>query len=149
EGEARQGHLLSELTHRVRNILGVIQAIARHTLRGDKTNKDLIERFEGRLSALASAHTLLVESDWKGTDLAELVNQQLAPYRPQQPQRRGRVGIEGGAVLFASRSRHAVRSGPARTRHQCRQARRARQSQWQSCSYMEPKSAEQHRGSPL
>jgi two-component system, chemotaxis family, CheB/CheR fusion protein len=60
--ESRQRLLLSELTHRVRNILAVVQAIARHTLRGDLTNKELIERFEGRLSALAGAHTLLVES---------------------------------------------------------------------------------------
>jgi len=97
DGEARQRLLLSELTHRVRNILAVIQAIARHTLRGDQTNKDLIERFEGRLSALASAHTLLVESDWKGADLAELANQQLAPYRPQQ---QDRLRIEGERILL-------------------------------------------------
>jgi two-component system CheB/CheR fusion protein len=97
EGEARQRLLLSELTHRVRNILAVIQAIARHTLRGDQTSKDLIERFEGRLSALASAHTLFVESDWKGADLAELASQQLAPYRPQQSDR---LRIEGERVLL-------------------------------------------------
>jgi two-component system CheB/CheR fusion protein len=97
EGESRQRLLLSELTHRVRNILAVIQAIARHTLRGDQTSKELIQRFEGRLSALASAHTLLVESDWKGADLAELANQQLAPYRPQQPDR---LRIQGEPILL-------------------------------------------------
>jgi two-component system, chemotaxis family, CheB/CheR fusion protein len=87
EGEARQRLLLSELTHRVRNILTVIQAIARHTLRGDQTSKELIERFEGRLSALASAHTLLVDSEWKGAGLAELARQQLAAYVPPKADR--------------------------------------------------------------
>jgi two-component system CheB/CheR fusion protein len=96
-GEARQRLLLSELTHRVRNILAVIQAIARHTLRADPANKELIDSFEGRLSALASAHTLLVESDWKGADLGELAQQQLAAYRPRPPDR---LRIEGEPVLL-------------------------------------------------
>jgi two-component system, chemotaxis family, CheB/CheR fusion protein len=96
-GEARQRLLLSELTHRVRNILAVIQAIARHTLRPDQTNKELIDRFEGRLAALASAHTLLVESEWKGADLGELAQQQLAAYRPRPPDR---LRIEGEPVLL-------------------------------------------------
>jgi two-component system CheB/CheR fusion protein len=97
EGEARQRLLLGELTHRVRNILTVIQAIARHTLRADQTSKELIDRFEGRLAALASAHTLLVESDWKGAGLAELAQQQLAAYAPQKPDR---LRIEGEPVLL-------------------------------------------------
>jgi two-component system CheB/CheR fusion protein len=97
EGEARQRLLLGELTHRVRNILTVIQAIARHTLRADQTNKELIDRFEGRLSALANAHTLLVESEWKGAGLADLAQQQLAAYAPQQPDR---LRIEGAPVLL-------------------------------------------------
>jgi two-component system, chemotaxis family, CheB/CheR fusion protein len=48
---------------------------------------DFIGRFEGRVSALASAHTLLVSSDWKGADLAELARQQLAPYVTDNPNR--------------------------------------------------------------
>ena len=97
EVEARQRLLLSELTHRVRNILTVIQAIARHTLRGEPSNKELLDRFEGRLAALANAHTLLVESDWKGAGLAEMARQQLAPYAPQQA---GRLRIEGEPVAL-------------------------------------------------
>jgi two-component system, chemotaxis family, CheB/CheR fusion protein len=97
EGEGRQRLLLGELTHRVRNILTVIQAIARHTLRGDPSNKELLERFEGRLAALAQAHNLLVDSDWQGAGLAELARQQLAPYAPQQPDR---LRIEGEPVLL-------------------------------------------------
>jgi two-component system, chemotaxis family, CheB/CheR fusion protein len=97
EGEGRQQLLLSELTHRVRNILAVIQAVARHTLRADQTSKELIDRFEGRLAALANAHTLLVESEWKGADLAQLTRQQLAAFAPQQPDR---LKIEGESVIL-------------------------------------------------
>jgi two-component system CheB/CheR fusion protein len=97
--EARHRLLLSELTHRVRNILTMIQAIARHTLRGDQANKELLHRFEGRLAALASAHNLLVESDWQGASVAELARQQLAPYAPQQQER---LRIDGEPVLLSA-----------------------------------------------
>ena len=78
--ERRLRLLLGELTHRVRNTLAVIQAIARHTMRNSKSKEDFAERFEARLSALASAHSLLVNSDWQGANFAELARQQLAPY---------------------------------------------------------------------
>ncbi len=85
--ERRLQLLLGELTHRVRNTLAVIQAIARHTMRNSKSKEDFAERFEARLSALASAHSLLVSSDWQGADFAELARQQLAPYITDNPDR--------------------------------------------------------------
>src|SRR5262249_12253185 len=36
---------------------------------------------EGRIKALARAHTLLSDSRWRGADLATLVAEELAPYR--------------------------------------------------------------------
>ena len=120
--ERRLQLLLGELTHRVRNTLAVIQAIARHTLRNSQSKEDFVERFEGRLSALAAAHTLLVGSDWKGADLAELARQQLAPYITDNPDR---CACRATPVSLAGRSRDARWSGPARTRNQCRKIRLA------------------------
>src|SRR5215468_7189082 len=85
--EQRQRLLMSELTHRVRNILAVIQAIARYTLRSEVPRDQLIGRFEGRLSALAGAHTLLVQSEWKGADLRELARQQLDAHAADKAER--------------------------------------------------------------
>jgi len=64
--EEQQKLLLGELTHRVKNTLAVVQAIAHQTQRYSKSSEDFIERLDGRLSALAAAHSLLVASDWKG-----------------------------------------------------------------------------------
>ena len=97
DSERRQRLLISELTHRVRNILAVIQAVARYTLRSDAPKEQLIERFEGRLSALAGAHTLLVQSEWKGADLRNLARQQLAAHAAADPDR---VRIEGEPILL-------------------------------------------------
>jgi two-component system CheB/CheR fusion protein len=99
EWERRQQLLLSELTHRVKNTLAVVQAIAHQTSRNTSSNKDFVERFDGRLAALASAHGLLVESDWKGADVGALARQQLQPYVPANSKR---IQIEGPPVTLTA-----------------------------------------------
>src|SRR5262249_19197386 len=78
--EAQQRLLLGELTHRVKNTLAVVQSIAHQTRRLSNSDEDFTDRLDGRLTALAAAHSLLVDSDWKGADLATLVRVQLAPH---------------------------------------------------------------------
>jgi two-component system CheB/CheR fusion protein len=95
--EQRQRLLMRELTHRVRNILSVIQAVARYTLRSDVPREQLLARFDGRLAALAGAHNLLVDSEWKGADLRDLARQQLGAYPTDNPDR---VRIEGEPILL-------------------------------------------------
>jgi len=84
-GEQRLRLLLSELTHRVKNTLTIVQAIAHQTERNSPSKQEFITRFDGRLSALASAHSLLVESDWKGAELGALARDQLKPYASDRP----------------------------------------------------------------
>jgi two-component system CheB/CheR fusion protein len=95
--ERRQQLLLNELTHRVKNTLSVVQAIAHHTLRNSASSEDFVERFDGRLSALANSHGLLVESDWKGTDFAALAREQLAPYISGNP---ARLRLDGEPLIL-------------------------------------------------
>jgi two-component system CheB/CheR fusion protein len=96
--ESRQRLLLRELTHRVKNTLAVIQSMVHQTWRNSPSVEDFIERLDGRVAALAGSHTLLVETDWQGTDLRSQVDSQLAAYISDQP---GRVRIEGGLVKLA------------------------------------------------
>ncbi len=79
EAEERQVLLAREVDHRARNTLAVIQSIIRLTRA--KSVKDYIQAIEGRIKALARAHTLLSDSRWNGADLATLVADELAPYR--------------------------------------------------------------------
>jgi two-component system CheB/CheR fusion protein len=95
--DARQKLLLSELTHRVKNTLAVVQAIARQTLRSSESNDDFIEHFDGRLAALSRAHGLLVESDWRGANLAALARQELEPYTSEWPER---LQLKGPAIIL-------------------------------------------------
>jgi len=94
--EECQRLLLGELTHRVRNTLAVVQAIAHQSLRTPGSTEDFVERFDGRLAALASAHTLLVNSEWRGADLATLARSQLEAVTPNS----ARVRISGEPVTL-------------------------------------------------
>src|SRR5262249_41462115 len=93
--EQQQRLLLGELTHRVKNTLTIVQAIAHQTQRYSASRDDFIARFDGRLSALADSHALLVESDWRGADFATLVRRQLDPYVSDNP---ARIKIAGETI---------------------------------------------------
>jgi two-component system CheB/CheR fusion protein len=44
------------------------------------------DKFLGRLSALARAHSLLLDGQWRGADLKELAEQALQAYRGEHPE---------------------------------------------------------------
>jgi PAS domain S-box-containing protein len=91
EAEERQTLLAREVDHRARNALAVIQSIIRLTRA--KSVDDYVPAIEGRIKALARAHTLLSDSRWHGADLATLVAEELAPYRTGD-----KVGMNGPDV---------------------------------------------------
>jgi PAS domain S-box-containing protein len=84
-----EGHLrliVKELSHRTKNLMAVVQAISWQTARKSADLKAFEERFAQRLDALSRSHDLLVERDWKGVLLADLVRAQLEPFldRPEE-----------------------------------------------------------------
>jgi PAS domain S-box-containing protein len=70
--------LMQEINHRARNLLSLVQAIARQTATRDPEN--FIERFTERIQALAANQDLLVRNEWQGVNLEDLVRTQLAHF---------------------------------------------------------------------
>jgi two-component sensor histidine kinase len=66
---------MREVNHRSKNMLSLVLSIARQTAVHDPG--DFIERFAGRVQALAANQDLLVRNEWQGVDLKELVRAQL------------------------------------------------------------------------
>jgi two-component system CheB/CheR fusion protein len=85
--ETQQKLLLGELTHRVKNTLTVVQSIAHQTRRFSKSYEEFTDSLDGRIAALAAAHSLLVDSDWRGADLATLARRQFEPHVGGNPDR--------------------------------------------------------------
>jgi PAS domain S-box-containing protein len=83
ERKAAEDHiqfLMHEISHRSKNLLTVIQSIARRTARTAGTMEEFENRFERRLQGLAASHDVLVRENWHGAPLADLVRQQLVPF---------------------------------------------------------------------
>ncbi len=70
--------LLREVSHRSRNLLQIVQAVAMQTANHSQRGEDFLDKFRGRLQALASAQDLVTESNWRGTLFQSLVTAQLA-----------------------------------------------------------------------
>ncbi|HEV2532943.1 sensor histidine kinase [Phenylobacterium sp.] len=80
--EERQELLTNEVNHRANNLLSVVQSIVRLT-RSDDVDS-LRDSINGRIQALARAHSLLAKSRWLGADLQRLVSEELAPYMGEE-----------------------------------------------------------------
>lgn len=70
--------LMNEINHRSKNMLGVIQAIARNTAAKDP--KEFIASFGERVNGLAASNDLLVRNGWRPVELEALIRSQLAPF---------------------------------------------------------------------
>ena len=74
EAKQRQEMLKSELSHRLKNILAMVQAIVSQTLRSTKDFKGAREVLSSRIVALARAQDILFAGSVESADLATIVH---------------------------------------------------------------------------
>ena len=91
----RQQILLAELQHRTRNMLALVQAVARRTLRNATSLEAFAGEYESRLAALSRVQGLIASSAEATLDLRELVEAELRAHWDNDAER---VSIEGPAV---------------------------------------------------
>lgn len=75
--EETQRLLINELNHRIMNTLATVQAIAGQSLRRSPSPEAFVTSFNGRIQALANAHSLLTAGVFQGAELQRLVHDQL------------------------------------------------------------------------
>ncbi len=75
--ENMQRMLLNELSHRIKNTLATVQAIATQTLRSAKDSTEFTTSFSGRIQALGRAHAILTQSSAASADVTELIRSQI------------------------------------------------------------------------
>lgn len=97
--EAHQKLLVSELTHRVKNLLTVVQGMVHQTGKSTASVPEFVKKLDGRINALADSQKLLVDSVWGGADLRGLIERQLAPYIGEDG---ARVALSGEAVVLSA-----------------------------------------------
>ncbi|HWX50453.1 MAG TPA: HWE histidine kinase domain-containing protein [Roseomonas sp.] len=99
--EERQTLLMREVDHRAKNVLAVVQSIIRLSQVDNPTH--FAAAVEGRVGALARAHTLLARENWSGGDLRRLIEGELTAYLRSE-----RVMIYGAGIWLAPEAVQAI-----------------------------------------
>jgi two-component sensor histidine kinase len=103
ELEDHKNALISELDHRVKNVLATVLTIAYRTQETSSSMAEFIAALEGRIKSMATTHKLLSRRRWQGIPLAELVRYELAPYATTSNAR-----IDGPDVVLRAEAGQAL-----------------------------------------
>ena len=103
--EEHQRFLMRELSHRSKNLLAIIQAIASHTARSAASLLDFKDRFSQRLLGIAASHDVLIRQNWEGAPLADLILQQVDPFAGAEE---ARLLLEGPDVSVSPSAAQAL-----------------------------------------
>ena len=97
--EADQRLLNQELSHRMKNTLAMVQAIAQQTLKGGGRTARPWTRSASVCTRWPSAHDVLLQTSWASTDLGPLVRAVLSTF-----DRGERFEIEGPGIMVGPRA---------------------------------------------
>ncbi|TAK48446.1 MAG: hypothetical protein EPO23_07375 [Xanthobacteraceae bacterium] len=78
--DRRQKLLVGELSHRVKNILALIHALAKLSSRTAPSLPEFLESFEQRILGLSRTHDLLTNGGWTGAPIGEVLELELAAF---------------------------------------------------------------------
>ncbi|HET6521027.1 MAG TPA: HWE histidine kinase domain-containing protein [Geminicoccaceae bacterium] len=114
--EERQDLLLAELDHRVKNMLASVQSLVVRTSAGSP--EDFSTALQGRIQAMAHAHSLLTRSRWQGASLRAIVAEELQPFFARDG-RNGRIAgpdlvLTPKAALALSMAVHELTTNAAK-----------------------------------
>ena len=73
--------LISELNHRIKNLMMVTSSLIARSLKGSETREDFAEAIDGRIRALSRVQDLLIDNSWDEASLRQIVAGELEPYR--------------------------------------------------------------------
>jgi PAS domain S-box-containing protein len=95
EQEAHLRLVMRELSHRSKNLLAVIQAMARQTARSSSDLDEFEKNYSQRLQALSASQDLIVHQNWHGAPLAELLRSILIPFADDVD---ARIDLDGPSI---------------------------------------------------
>lgn len=81
--EAQRKLMSHELDHRVKNLLAMVQAVARQTLANSAAPEDM-GKFNDRLKAIGTANALLMEERWQAARLRDVIETGIDPFRNKE-----------------------------------------------------------------
>lgn len=95
--------VMRELNHRSKNLLALVEAVARQT--ASSHTADFLPRFGERVRALASSHDLLFQHAWQAVPIEELIRSQLAHFSDLVGTR---IAFSGPALMVTADAAQAL-----------------------------------------
>ena len=105
KAEAQQRMLIEELNHRVKNMLTVVNAMARQTLASNPAPEVFSENFIRRIDALGRTHSLLSREQWGMVQMADIARESLEHYMVEDKKR---VVLKGPPLALDPKSAVAL-----------------------------------------
>ena len=103
KAEERERLLIGEVNHRAKNMLTLVQVIARQTAASDA--ETFVKDFEERILALSASHDLLVNSGWQDILLDDLVRSQLGHFKETSG---SRIKLSGPPIKVSAQAAQAL-----------------------------------------
>jgi PAS domain S-box-containing protein len=97
QAQERQKLLAQEIHHRTKNLFAVVHAVVSRSFSGNRSVEDAKKAVLDRLHSLAQTHAMLIEKQWQGADIAEVVRTELSPYV-------GRTTMEGPSIALSPKA---------------------------------------------
>lgn len=101
--DAHEQTLKREATHRTKNILSLVQAIARQTAK--HSAEHFVETFEERVIALSASHDLFIRNEWSPISIEALIRAQLASFLSPE---KGALSFAGPAVDLSPEAAQSI-----------------------------------------
>lgn len=99
--EARdQAPLISELQHRVRNILAVVRSLVARSAETSDTVEDFAAHLDGRIGAVTRVQSVLVRNPRAGVDLESLVRDELLAQHADED----RLRVDGPEIVLPAKA---------------------------------------------
>jgi PAS domain S-box-containing protein len=97
EARAREQLLAQEIQHRTKNLFAVVQAVVARSFAGKQSVEEAEAAVLDRLRSLAQTHVMLIDKEWQGADLCEVVRLEMSPYAD-------RVQIDGPSLMLNAKA---------------------------------------------
>jgi PAS domain S-box-containing protein len=97
QAQARQQLLTQEIQHRTKNLFAVVHSVVVRSFAGKDTVREAEEAVLSRLHSLAQTHAMLIDKDWQGAELGDVVATEMAPFAD-------RVSASGPRLLLGAKA---------------------------------------------